>query len=460
MASYTERLIQRERELGRPVRVGVVGAGQMGRGLIATIERSRGMAVAVIADIEVERGVAAYAKAGRTEAATVASDLAEAAELIEAGRPVVIDNGLVMPTLPVDFVLEVSGVPEIAAQIALASLLNHKDVGLMTVEADVTVGLLLARVANAGQQVYTICRGDEPVECLKLVEYAEDLGLTVVATGKGKNNPNRPTDVIEDVLEEALSKGMNPRILCEFTDGTKTQLEMASLSNATGIPVDVEGMHGASCSVAELASKLIPATDGGVLTTIPAVEYTVEGDVAPGIFVVVRSENEVMTEELDFLKLGSGPYYAIFRPHHLASIEAHLSISEAVLERPVRLPDEGVALGGVGQDQVPGRPPGPPSRAWAGTTSVAGPSTPTTPGRATPSRSASSPAPPSSATCPPTRSSPTTSSSDGPWSPCDACRIRCWPPACSESRTGAAPLGAAPAPFPHAATPEVSAAES
>lgn len=333
MASYTERLIQRERELGRPVRVGVVGAGQMGRGLIATIERSRGMAVAVIADIEVERGVAAYAKAGRTEAATVESDLAEAAELIEAGRPVVIDNGLVMPTLPVDFVLEVSGVPEIAAQIALASLLNHKDVGLMTVEADVTVGLLLARVANAGQQVYTICRGDEPVECLKLVEYAEDLGLTVVATGKGKNNPNRPTDVIEDVLEEALSKGMNPRILCEFTDGTKTQLEMASLSNATGIPVDVEGMHGASCSVAELASKLIPATDGGVLTTIPAVEYTVEGDVAPGIFVVVRSENEVMTEELDFLKLGSGPYYAIFRPHHLASIEAHLSISEAVLER-------------------------------------------------------------------------------------------------------------------------------
>ena len=65
----------------------------------------------------------------------------------------------------------------------------------MTVEADVTVGLLLSSVANAGNQVYTICRGDEPSECLKLVEYAEDLGLTVVAAGKGKNNPNRPTDV-------------------------------------------------------------------------------------------------------------------------------------------------------------------------------------------------------------------------------------------------------------------------
>ena len=333
MASYTERLIQRETEVGRPVRVGVVGAGQMGRGLIATIERSRGMEVSVIADIAPERGVQAYAKTGRGEAATVTSDVAEAAELIEAGRPVVIDDGLQVPKLPVDIVLEVSGVPEIAAQIAWASLVNRKDVALMTVEADVTVGLLLASVANAGNQVYTICRGDEPVECLKLVEYAEDLGLTVIATGKGKNNPNRPTDVIEDVYDEAIAKGMNPRILCEFTDGTKTQLEMAALSNATGIPVDVGGMHGPSCTIDELATKLIPVSDGGILNRFPAVEYTVEGDVAPGIFVVVRSEDEVQTDELDFLKLGKGPYYAIYRPHHLASIEAHLSISEAVLDR-------------------------------------------------------------------------------------------------------------------------------
>ncbi|MGC3994328.1 MAG: oxidoreductase [Propionicimonas sp.] len=333
MVSYAERLLERQKQVGRPVRVGVVGAGQMGRGLIATIERAEGMEVSVVAEIAVDRAVEAYANAGRQTPAVVEKDLAKVAALIEAGRPVVIDDGLKVPDLPVDVVLEVSGLPEIAAQIALASLLNSKDVALMTVEADVTVGLLLSRVANAGSQVYTICRGDEPSECLKLVEYARDLGLTVIATGKGKNNPNRPTDVIEDVLEEALAKNMNPRILCEFTDGTKTQLEMAALSNATGIPVDVAGMHGPSCSIDELATKLVPVEDGGILTSYPAVEYTVEGDVSPGIFAVVRSENTVVTEELDFLKLGKGPYYAIFRPYHLASIEAHLSIGEAVLDR-------------------------------------------------------------------------------------------------------------------------------
>ncbi|CAL8970574.1 MAG: oxidoreductase [Actinobacteria bacterium] len=330
--SYTQRLLERQEKVGHPVRVGVVGAGQMGSGLIAQIERARGMQVAAVADIAVERGVEALTKAGRTDV-VVETDLARAAELVAAGTPVVINDGLLMPKLPVDIVLEVSGVPEIAAQIAYASLLGKKDVALMTVEADVTVGLLLSSVANAGNQVYTICRGDEPVECLKLVEYAEDLGLTVVAAGKGKNNPNRPTDVPEDVMEEAKAKNMNPRMLCEFTDGTKTQLEMCALSNATGIPVDVASMHGPSCTIDELATKLIPVADGGILNRTPAVEYTVEGDVAPGIFVVVRSEDPVVTHELDYLKFGTGPYYAVYRPHHLASIEAHLSISEAVLDR-------------------------------------------------------------------------------------------------------------------------------
>ena len=344
MASYTERLIKREKEVGRPVRVAVVGAGQMGRGLIATIERSRGMEVSVVADIAPERGVDAYANAGRTAPAVVENDLAKAAELIEAGAPVVITDGLQVPKLPVDIVLEVSGVPEIAAQIALSSLLAKKDVALMTVEADVTVGALLGSIANSGNQVYTICRGDEPVECLKLVEYAEDLGLTVIATGKGKNNPNRPTDVVEDDIEEARSKNMNPRILCEFTDGTKTQLEMASLSNATGIGVDVAGMHGPACTIAELATKLIPAEDGGLLTNYPAVEYTVEGDVAPGIFIVVRSENEVMTEELDFLKLGKGPLL-----RHLPPAPPGVHRGAPVDQRgdsraPGRLSNQGVAL--------------------------------------------------------------------------------------------------------------------
>ncbi|MBS5744571.1 MAG: oxidoreductase [Cutibacterium avidum] len=329
---YTTRLLDRQAKLGRPVRVGIVGAGQMGRGLIAQVHLAEGLEVVAVADIDVDRATGALKAAGCDDV-VVAQNVDEAAQLIEDGRSVAIDDGLTMPKLPVDFVLEVSGVPEVAAQVAYAAIVNGKDVGLMTVEADVTVGLLLSSMANSGNSVYTVCRGDEPIECVKLIEYAEDLGLDVVAAGKGKNNPNRPTDVPEDVMDEAHRKKMNPKMLCSFTDGTKTQIEMCALSNASGFKVEVPGMHGIKCDVDDLAKKLVPATDGGIIEGKEKVVEYVTGDVAPGVFAIVRSDSPVVTEELQYLHLGDGPYFALYRPFHLASIEADLSIGEAVLDR-------------------------------------------------------------------------------------------------------------------------------
>ncbi len=330
--SYSQRLLARERAAGRPVRVGVVGAGQMGSGLVAQINRVPGLFMSAVADIDVTRAERALAGAG-CDRVTTTDDLTDAAAVIEAGGSVAISDGLALTRLPVDVIVEVSGVPDVAAEVAYASLLAGKDTLLMTVEADVTVGLLLAGMANAGGAIYSICRGDEPVECVKLIEYAQDIGLEVVVAGKGKNNPNRPADTPTDVRDEAIAKGMNPKMLSSFTDGTKTQVEMCALSNATGYPVDVPGMHGVPCSVDELAAKLVPASDGGIVDNDgPVVEY-VTGNVAPGVFVIVKSGNDVITHELDYLRLGTGPYYAIYRPYHLASIEANLSIGEAIIDR-------------------------------------------------------------------------------------------------------------------------------
>lgn len=331
--SYSQRLAEREAALGRPVRVGVVGAGQMGSGLVAQVHRARGMEVAAVADVAVERAEQALASAGRTDVVRAAS-IEEAAQVIEAGKAAVLDDGLRLAELPLDIVVEVSGIPDVAAQVALSCVLAGTDVALMTVEADVTVGLLLSRMAAAGDAVYTVCRGDEPVECVKLVEYAQDLGLEVVVAGKGKNNPMRPTDVPEDVEEEARRKGMNPKMLCSFTDGTKTQIEMAALANATGYAIEEPGMHGEAVDLVDLAKTLRPASEGGIIQGEgPVVEY-VTGDVAPGVFVIARSDNEVVTEELHYLRLpGEGNYFQIYRPYHLASVEAPLSIGEAVLDR-------------------------------------------------------------------------------------------------------------------------------
>jgi predicted homoserine dehydrogenase-like protein len=331
--SYTQRLIEREAALGRPVRVGIVGAGQMGSGLVAQVHRARGMEVAAVADVAVDRAEAAHAGAGRTDVERARS-IEHAAEVIASGRAAVLDDGLRLAELGLDIVVEVSGIPDVAAQVALSCILAGTDVALMTVEADVTVGLLLARTAASGSAVYTVCRGDEPAECLKLVEYAEDLGLEVVVAGKGKNNPMRPTDVPEDVAEEAARKGMNPKMLTSFTDGTKTQIEMAALANATGYAIETPGMHGAAVDLDDLSATLRPASEGGIITSDgPVVEY-VTGDVAPGVFVVVRSDSEVVTEELHYLRLpGEGNHFQLYRPYHLASIEAPLSIGEAVLDR-------------------------------------------------------------------------------------------------------------------------------
>jgi predicted homoserine dehydrogenase-like protein len=305
----------------------------MGSGLVAQVHRARGMEVAAVADVAVDRAEAALAGAGRTDVERARS-IEHAAEVIASGRAAVLDDGLRLAELGLDIVVEVSGIPDVAAQVALSCILAGTDVALMTVEADVTVGLLLARTAASGSAVYTVCRGDEPAECLKLVEYAEDLGLEVVVAGKGKNNPMRPTDVPEDVAEEAARKGMNPKMLTSFTDGTKTQIEMAALANATGYAIETPGMHGAAVDLDDLSATLRPASEGGIITSDgPVVEY-VTGDVAPGVFVVVRSDSEVVTEELHYLRLpGEGNHFQLYRPYHLASIEAPLSIGEAVLDR-------------------------------------------------------------------------------------------------------------------------------
>lgn len=351
---YTKALLKREKELGRPVRVGIVGAGQMGAGLVASVEKAPGLSVVAVADIFVDKAEAALNNAGISDVVVAGKDIDAAITAIEEGRAVAISDGLQMPKLPVDIVVEVSGVPEVAAQIAYTCITNSKDVALMTVEADITVGVLLSAMANAGGSVYTVMRGDEPVECLKLVEYADDLGLEVICAGKGKNNVNKPYSVPADNVEEAKRKRMNPRMLTEFTDGTKTQLEMAALSNATNMPVEIDGMHGQEIMIKDLATKLIPEADGGILSMDkgPVVEY-VTGDVAPGIFAIVKSNSDVVTHELDYLKLGKGPYYLFYRPWHIASIEAHLSIGEAIINRRADFQSRYVCTEVVGRCKSP-----------------------------------------------------------------------------------------------------------
>ena len=191
--AYRERLLDRQSTTGRPVRVGLVGAGQMGRGFVAQVRKIAGMEVVAVADIDVQRATSALKAAG-IENVVTGDDHDKLTSVVADGGTVAVTDSSLLTALPVDMVIDATGVPEIGAQIALRGLLSGKHVGLLNVETDITVGWLLSRIAAQSGAVYTLCRGDEPAETLKLVEFARDLAFDVVCAGKGKNNPLRPHD--------------------------------------------------------------------------------------------------------------------------------------------------------------------------------------------------------------------------------------------------------------------------
>jgi predicted homoserine dehydrogenase-like protein len=135
----------------------------------------------------------------------------------------------------------------------------------------------------------------------------------------------------DDYREEAIRRNMNPRMLVEFVDGSKTMVEMCAIANATGLVPDVPGMHGPKADRDDLVKVLIPREHGGLLTKKGVVDYTVGKGVAPGVFVIVEATHPRIVERMDDLHIGRGPYYSLFRPYHLTSLEVPLTAARIVL---------------------------------------------------------------------------------------------------------------------------------
>jgi predicted homoserine dehydrogenase-like protein len=201
---------------------------------------------------------------------------------------------------------------------------------MMNVETDITIGVYLDRLARKMGSVYTVASGDEPGVLKMLYEQAVLMGFEVVMLGKGKNNTIDLAATPDACVAEAASKGMNPKMLSAFKDGTKTMVELAAVSNATGLVPDVAGMHGPKVEVDELVKTFIPAADGGILSKSGVVDYST-GDIAPGVFAVVRSYDARIRKEMKFITHAEGPYYLHLRPYHLCDLETPQSVAEAVL---------------------------------------------------------------------------------------------------------------------------------
>ena len=324
--------LQRLEAEGERIRIGLVGCGQMGSGLVHVLNQTAGMQAMAIADLDVSRPLATLGAMGIPESGICVTDKrGEAEDAIQAGRIVVTEDALLLPKLDrLEAVVEATGMTEVGARVAWNCILHSKHVIMLNVETDVTVGPLLHRLAQKANCVYTAASGDEPGVCKMLYNFAGTMGFEVVCLGKGKNNVIDFDATPESAREEAESKGMNPKMLSAFKDGSKTMVELAAMSNATGLVPDVPGMHGAKVDVPDLNKVFIPEEDGGILSQRGCVDYST-GKVAPGVFAIVTTPDSRVRVDMKFLSMGDGPYYTFYRPYHLCNVETTVSIAEAVL---------------------------------------------------------------------------------------------------------------------------------
>ena len=345
MLNMDKKLAKREEE-GKIIRAGIVGAGQMGRGMVTQMALMKGIMPAIVSDIKMDNVINAFHYAGISdEDIAVAKTLEEANRYMEQGKYVATENSdLISQANLVEVAIDVTGVPEVGVKIAIDAMNNKKHVVMMDVETDVVIGSYLKKLGDRNGVIYTGSAGDEPGAVMELYSFARAMGMEVKVMGKGKNNKLDYDCNPDTVLEEATRRKMSPRMLTSFKDGTKTMVEMTAMSNATGFIPDVIGGHGPSASpkdrCAELNEIFKLKKDGGILNQHGVVEYV--NGIAPGVFVTVTTQNEEIAYQMGYHSMGPGPLWTLYRPYHLCNLETPLTVAKIVIDgEPTIVPLDG-----------------------------------------------------------------------------------------------------------------------
>src|SRR3954452_15056485 len=323
---------------GKPVTVGLIGAGKFGSMFLNQVPTMTGIEVAVIADLDPERARAACRVVGWDAARIARTDF------VALGREACAHSD-------VEVIVEATGSPPAGIAHARAAIGAGKHIVMVNVEADVLAGPLLAEDARAKGVVYSLAYGDQPALTCELVDWARACGFEVVAAGKGtKYLPAYHAVTPDDVWahygltsEEARAGGMNPQMFNSFLDGTKSAIEMAAIANATGLGVPEGGLGFPPCGVDDLPHVLRGHEAGGALERDGMVEVVscLERDGRPvfrdlrwGVYVVLKAPNDYARacfREYGLKTDASGWYAAMYKPYHLIGLELGVSVLSAAL---------------------------------------------------------------------------------------------------------------------------------
>ena len=324
-------LARREAE-GNPVRVAMVGAGFMGRGIALQIATAiKGMRLVAISNRDVDGAKRAYVEAGISEPRVVQS-VAQLEQAIDRNQPAVTDDAMLLcDAAGIDAIIEVTGTVEFAASIVLRAIEHGKHVVMMNAELDSTLGPILKVYADKAGVVLTNTDGDQPGVIVNLYRFVRGIGVKPVLCGniKGLHDPYRNPTTQEGFARRWKQK---PSMVTSFADGSKISFEQAIVANATGMRVAKRGMLGPTVPAGTPVKDsmgLYPLDS--LLGGAGIVDYIVGAEPSPGVFVLGTHDHPTQKHYLNLYKLGEGPLYCFYTPYHLCHFEVPNTVARAVL---------------------------------------------------------------------------------------------------------------------------------
>ena len=320
--------LEKRQQEGNPIRVALVGAGYMGRGITLQITNYiKGMELVAISNRTLSEAERAYRQAG-VESVKQVETVAQLEESIGRNQCAITDDAMILCQAEgIDALIEVTGTIEYSAHVTMRAIENNKHVILMNAELDATIGPILKTYADRAGVIITTSDGDQPGVIMNLYRYVDAIGCRPVLAGnmKGLQDPYRTPETQKGYAEKYKQK---PQMVTSFADGTKISMEMAVVANATGLRAGKRGMYGPRCSHVNDAVTLFPMEqllNGGL------VDYILGAEPAPGVFVLGHNDNLIQKHYMNYYKMGQGPLYVFYTPYHLCHLEAPLTVARAVL---------------------------------------------------------------------------------------------------------------------------------
>lgn len=322
--------VLREREAaGRPIRVGMVGAGATGRAIALQLGTPvPGIRLVAIANRTLANAERAFREAGIDDWRRVSS-VRDAELTISRGTPVLTDDPAVLTACEaIDIIVEVTGTVEAGTTVVLDAIAHRKHVVMVNAELDSLIGPILNERARQAGVVLTNTDGDEPGVAMTLLRYLRTLGLRPVAAGniKGMVDYYRNPDTQRAFAEK---NDQDPRKVTSFADATKLSMETTVLANATGFRAGRRGMYGPACKEVREIAGLLPAE---AMLETGLVDYALGAAPHTGAFVVVHEESPLKQAQLAYYKMGDGPFYVFYTPFHLPHLQIGSTIGRAVID--------------------------------------------------------------------------------------------------------------------------------